>query len=237
MKVLTWVWHDCDVTEHTDLLVMLALADEADDDGSSCFPSIRRIASKTRLSVGGVHKVLERIEADGRVVIERPEQTGRGRHNRYEIDVPWKRSPGEPLDGETFTERTETFTNVHPKSERTHLPDQRSNPGADQIFDNADFVEWKPTPSREADAKAKFNLTDVDMAEFVAIVSLEGLTGKQALRRWTNLIHFRVKDNKRNADREPTIQRPAAYVPDDDQPDVDLNRTSVSEIRKTLDPV
>ncbi len=149
MKVLTWVWHDCDVTSHTELLVMLALADEADDDGGSCFPSIRRLAAKARLSVGGVHKVLDRIEADERIVIDRPDKPAPGRHNRYQILVPWSvddRSPGEQSDGEPFTEGSELFTTVHPKSERTlrplDLPIEKTN--AQSVID-AEFSTWWET--------------------------------------------------------------------------------------------
>lgn len=40
-----------------DRLVLLAIADEADDEGRDAFPSIRRIATKTRLST--VSNVLE----------------------------------------------------------------------------------------------------------------------------------------------------------------------------------
>src|ERR1700694_1261379 len=49
-------------------LVLLALADHANDDGEQCFPSVGQIALKTSLSRRGVQKVYRRLEAKGILV-------------------------------------------------------------------------------------------------------------------------------------------------------------------------
>ena len=77
-------------------LVLLALADHANDDGGQCFPSVGRIALKTSLSRRGVQKVYRRLEAKGilvpigqrwegmteyRIVVERGERSSLGQAN------------------------------------------------------------------------------------------------------------------------------------------------------------
>ncbi len=65
------------------LLVMLALADYANDQGE-CWPSMKSIAEKARMTERGAQKILRQLEADGWVKIE----TGNGRKgcNRYAIN-------------------------------------------------------------------------------------------------------------------------------------------------------
>lgn len=86
---MNWVWFEADTQTPADTLVLLALADEADDDGAKCFPSLRRISDKARCSTSTVRAALNRLEDAGLVTVLRPSQTGRGHHNRYRIHVPW----------------------------------------------------------------------------------------------------------------------------------------------------
>src|ERR671931_438908 len=48
IKVMNWVW-DNSPTKGTELLMLLAIADNAADDGGNAYPSIRTLARKTRL--------------------------------------------------------------------------------------------------------------------------------------------------------------------------------------------
>lgn len=93
-RVLAWVFHDVDAVRGHDRLVLLALADEADDYGGNCHPSLRRLAHKARVAVGTASEAVRRLESSGHLVVERPERTGRGRHNRYRVVVPWADDKG-----------------------------------------------------------------------------------------------------------------------------------------------
>lgn len=73
VKVTSWVWHHSPVTNRCDLLVLLALADHARDDGSGAYPAVATLAEKARLSRRGTYESLARLKAAGAI---RPE--GRG---------------------------------------------------------------------------------------------------------------------------------------------------------------
>lgn len=81
IKVMSALW-DSGPQDKTALLVLLALADFCDDDGV-CFPSIRRIAEKCRMTERGAQKAIRKMESDGWLTIK----TGNGRHgtNVYKI--------------------------------------------------------------------------------------------------------------------------------------------------------
>jgi DNA-binding transcriptional regulator YhcF (GntR family) len=64
IKVMTWVW-DAFPASGSELLAMLALADWANDDGGSLYPSIRAIADKIRVSESQARRILRKFEADG----------------------------------------------------------------------------------------------------------------------------------------------------------------------------
>lgn len=69
----------------SDRLVLLAIADEADDDGTSAYPSQDRIAAKARMSKATTQRAIGRLEEAGEIVVIRPERKGRGHFNRYEL--------------------------------------------------------------------------------------------------------------------------------------------------------
>ncbi len=96
IEVMSALWARS-TRQGSELLVLLALADWADDDGR-CWPSVRSIARKARLSERGVQKILARLVDDGDVKVAR----NRGPHgtNRYVVIVPPNRvhppEPGSP---------------------------------------------------------------------------------------------------------------------------------------------
>ena len=59
-KALTWVWQESE-SKGSALLVLLALADQADDDGV-CFPSVAYIARKCRLQERSAQYALRSLE-------------------------------------------------------------------------------------------------------------------------------------------------------------------------------
>lgn len=81
LRIVSAVW-DYGPDDQGELLVLLALADFADDSGV-CWPSIRSVAQKARLTERGAQKIMRRLEA--RRYIEREESAGRGGTNRYRI--------------------------------------------------------------------------------------------------------------------------------------------------------
>lgn len=101
---MSWVW-ESGPSDGTDTLVLLALADFADDAGR-CYPSMRTIAQKARMTERGAQKVIRRLEADGWVAIS----TGNGRHgcNQYRIG-PKKDEHGSGFNAE------KTPNTVHPE--------------------------------------------------------------------------------------------------------------------------
>lgn len=81
---MTWVFMHSPATGN-DRLVLLAIADEADDEGLNARPGVRRIAAKSRAHVSTASRCTARLEAGGELLVLRPETRGRGRYNRYAV--------------------------------------------------------------------------------------------------------------------------------------------------------
>ncbi len=79
------VWHDATQYSEGTLLVLLALADWANDEGW-CWPSMAAIARKARLSERQVYRIVDELESDG--VVQRKKGGGRGKTARFRIVVP-----------------------------------------------------------------------------------------------------------------------------------------------------
>lgn len=60
------VWADASIKTPSELLVMLAIADHANEEGW-CFPSIGRLARMTRMSDRGVQKIIQRLVETGKL--------------------------------------------------------------------------------------------------------------------------------------------------------------------------
>lgn len=63
------------------------LADWADDDGSSIFPSVQRIADETETSTRTVQYVLREFEEEGLLVVVEKGGKGRGSTTEYRLDL------------------------------------------------------------------------------------------------------------------------------------------------------
>ena len=87
IKIMQWVW-DEGPEEATEMLVLLALADIADDEGL-CWPSVARIARKCRMSDRNARRIIRRLEDGGWLLTQ--EQRGRNQTNRYTIQKPDKK--------------------------------------------------------------------------------------------------------------------------------------------------
>ena len=70
-----WAWH-CRGLSPTQRLVLLALAEQAADDGETSLPPLRRLERMTGLSRRGIAKTLNALETAGWIVRERVESDG-----------------------------------------------------------------------------------------------------------------------------------------------------------------
>lgn len=85
-KAITWAWEQ-PVACARDRLVLMALADHANDDGE-CFPSQPQLAVKAMCSVDSVQRSLKRLIASGYVAIKSRGGIGNGRWaNVYKLPV------------------------------------------------------------------------------------------------------------------------------------------------------
>ncbi|WP_336922871.1 helix-turn-helix domain-containing protein [Aquipuribacter sp. SD81] len=73
IRLMTAVWDD-ESLPRGDVLLMLALADHANDEGA-CFPSINRLARRTRSSPSTVRRHLRSLREAGRVTVDAREGT------------------------------------------------------------------------------------------------------------------------------------------------------------------
>jgi hypothetical protein len=90
---MTWVWEHSPA-KGTELLTLLAIANNAADDGSNAWPSIARLAQKTRLDERTVRRVLHRLAEGGHLVIE--VSAGPSGTNRYTVVMtPGNLPPGQ----------------------------------------------------------------------------------------------------------------------------------------------
>jgi hypothetical protein len=126
---MTSVWDDLHTQAHSELLVLLALADWANDDGH-CWPTISALATKARLSERAVQQILGRLTTTGR--IRRIQGGGRGRANRYQV-VTARNGASEAVNAIHRKENTELETpnEMHPfGSKRVNLTTQNGEGGA-----------------------------------------------------------------------------------------------------------
>jgi len=83
IEIMSRVW-DQSSQEGSSLLLLLALADHASDDGV-CWPGIARLAHKTRKTERHTKRLLVKLEESGEVYIAR--ETGRGNTNMYYVTL------------------------------------------------------------------------------------------------------------------------------------------------------
>lgn len=110
VRVMSLIWEHAPVSEG-ELLVLLAIADHAADDGTNAWPSKATLARKARLSERRVQQILRSLEDKGLIRVETQkggtlEMDNRLRPNRYTIvvsalktgSVPSGEKPIAPLD-------------------------------------------------------------------------------------------------------------------------------------------
>ncbi len=122
VSVMTWVWRQAQVSGN-ELVVLLAIADEANDTGGNAFPSIASLATKTRLDVRTVRRVLARLTDRGLVEITTPGGGRRANTYRVLMDTPGESPPGQNALPARAERPTTPGTRVTPgRAERPSSP-------------------------------------------------------------------------------------------------------------------
>ncbi len=70
----------------TKLIMLITLADCADDDGENCYPSMATLAARSRISERQAYRVVSDLIVDG--YVEMVEHGRKGRNNRYRLLIP-----------------------------------------------------------------------------------------------------------------------------------------------------
>lgn len=96
IKVLNLVW-GAPPCKGGDLLCLLAIADNADDNGFA-YPAVSTIAKKAAMSDRGAQKCLRRLASSGLISVEAG--TGRANTNGYQINILRISNPDEHKKGE-----------------------------------------------------------------------------------------------------------------------------------------
>ena len=123
VRMLSRVW-DCSRHTGNDLLMMLAIADFADDDGRA-YPSVARLAEKCRMTSRNANKVIAVLRKGGELEIrqnEGPKGTNLYRLVLNNLLPLSERTP--PVEKDTLSERTvhPVKTDPKPLSKRTDEP-------------------------------------------------------------------------------------------------------------------
>ena len=100
IRLMSQVWEDARIQSQPELLVLLALADHARDDGV-CWPSIRTIAAKARVEERSAQRILRRLIEKGLVELVTKGGCIEGHNvpNRYRVTGGDTASPHGPTEG------------------------------------------------------------------------------------------------------------------------------------------
>lgn len=86
-RVLNFVW-DRSPSEGTELLVLLSLADQANDEGD-CWPSVRSLCKRARIDRRYAQRIIRNLAARGEIEITRRKRPdGSDTSNSYRIILP-----------------------------------------------------------------------------------------------------------------------------------------------------
>jgi hypothetical protein len=153
------VWHN-KTLKGGRLLVMLALADHADEKGE-CYPGMSLLMDKTRLTDRQLRRVLNGLHADGLISIEE-RAVGRGKRPHYKMfpdekadilsDLKAEKMSDQPQKADIFDDKSGHF--VHEKADifDTDYSHARSESKAEPITESkGERVgnEKPPTPQQE----------------------------------------------------------------------------------------
>ena len=130
VRVMQWVWEHSRATG-IDRLVLLAIADNANDDGGNAYPGMATLMAKTRLPRSTIYEAIRRLIALGELERTTP---SRGRHRTvYRVMTTVSTYDNRPEDRTPQPSTSRTVTARQPSSSRTptvrELDTNRPAPG------------------------------------------------------------------------------------------------------------
>jgi hypothetical protein len=160
IDVMNEVWKDAPV-EQGALLVLLALADSADDVMRTCYPGVQSLAKKSRLSVRQVQYCLKDLRDRGIISVQRnasPVKTNLYKIEpaaRWKSDRSAKTAPLPDVQSTTCRDEVDCVSETQPTAPKSSVtsvePSESPKPpeGASDLFSaNGDPVEEKTEPDR-----------------------------------------------------------------------------------------
>lgn len=118
IKLMAQVWDEAK-SSGSELLVLLALADHANDNGV-CWPSIPRLAKRARLSERQTQRVIQKLHAQGYIEII-SKGDGRSHPTVYRLCI--KDDKMSPFDEKRVTSATERVTSATVKGDIAMSPE------------------------------------------------------------------------------------------------------------------
>lgn len=155
---MSMVW-ELDLS-HDQRIVLLALADHADDDGYNCYPSIAYTAWKCGYSERSIQRILRKLQADELIKPLKNTKGGRGKAVEYRVQ-PWKGVKKPPFRNddnmtpleESVTPEDERVTNEVEKGD-TALTPQPFNRQESSVRDDGSNNDQIPEPQPDAESGA-----------------------------------------------------------------------------------
>lgn len=132
----------------TERLVLLSLADHADDEGR-CYPSIARLMQRTGLKERAVQNNIKKLVEGGYVVIWRG--GGRGNANLYVVDASPKPRTKNPVSDDENPAQETPFETTNPASNTENPAFNAENPARDAPEPSRTTKEPSVSKTREAD--------------------------------------------------------------------------------------
>lgn len=180
-----------------EMLLALALADHAHDDGTNVYPSVGKLAEKTRQSERTVQYQLRKMQAAGWLVMVRESRGGPGQSSKYRISPAW-------LNGADFAPLGKPL-----RCNPEHLTVQSDAPnGATAIAPESSItIKETPCPNLRPDAGLQDSKPEVKVADpddlrlahwmFDLVLKLHPKHRPPNLPKWANEIRLlRERDQR-----------------------------------------
>jgi hypothetical protein len=193
------------------MLLALAIADHADDDGTSIYPSISMLATKTRQSERTVQYQLRRMEQAGWLILVNAGNGGRSQRREYRINPDWiKGAEIAPIE-KGANDSTKGARNAPFQAQEKGAIDGEkgaihdikgandSTKGCNGLHPHITVIEPSEEPSRTTNKKTRAKSPTADPAELAAM-PLPHWLPRQA---WADWVEHRV------AVKAPMTQRAA----------------------------